>query len=356
MGLFVTCGSQELLDSLIIKYKRGKYLQGIIKKAIEENSQSKSSLKQALAFKYQNFLSWRKFNLMCKTQSSVFDPNAEVWLPRNVKCLGVDVDVSINKILDEKLEKCVKSLDIGSINQIPNVPGVSRTITGLVFMIMDLHLQLPHLCWQLTWFNENNNHFIFQFSDDGTPETSQLTMSIGSLTLWNLGEQVRSREFQYLLHCISLGEKHKMLELLGKQHSDEMQLLESNFVSVCGKQCTLEFQPSADMSWQSWACNELNQAAKYPSPYANVQKNKLCVLDGTIGHKPQDTWVPYTNDLRKEHLQTLNNFLNSLPSTLSSNTRHDKMLTFMADNHYYDYDYDYYYDYYDYDYHYHYHV
>ena len=202
MGLFVTCGSQELLDSLISKYKRGKYLQGIIKKAIEENSQSKSSLKQALAFKYQNFLSWRKFNLMCKTQSSVFDPNAEVWLPRNVKCLGVDVDVSINKILDEKLEKCVKSLDIGSINQIPNVPGVSRTITGLVFMIMDLHLQLPHLCWQLTWFNENNNHFIFQFSDDGTPETSQLTMSIGSLTLWNLGEQVRSREFQYLLHCI----------------------------------------------------------------------------------------------------------------------------------------------------------
>ena len=131
-----------------------------------------------------------------------------------------------------------------------------------------------------------------------------------------------------------------------------MQLLESNFVSVCGKQCTLEFQPSADMSWQSWACNELNQAAKYPSPYANVQKNKLCVLDGTIGHKPQDTWVPYTNDLRKEHLQKLNNFLNSLPSTLSSNTRHDKMLTFMADNHYYDYDYHYDY-YYDYDYHYH---
>ena len=164
----------------------------------------------------------------------MFDPNAEVWLPQNVKRLGVDVDVSINKISEEKLEKFVKSLDIVSINQIPNVPGVSRTITGLVFMIMDLHLRLPHLCWQLTWFNENTNHFIFRFSDDGTPETSQLTMSIGSLTLWNLGEQVRSREFQYLFHCISLGEKHEMLELLWKQHSDKMQLLESNVFNVCG--------------------------------------------------------------------------------------------------------------------------
>ena len=60
----------------------------------------------------------------------MFDPIAEVWLPGNVKCLGVDVDISINKISDEKVEKFVKSLDIGSINQIPNVPGVSRTITG----------------------------------------------------------------------------------------------------------------------------------------------------------------------------------------------------------------------------------
>ena len=59
---------------------------------MKEHKQSKESLTQALAFKYENFLSQRKFNLMCKTQSSVFDPNAEVWLPRNMKCLGVDVD------------------------------------------------------------------------------------------------------------------------------------------------------------------------------------------------------------------------------------------------------------------------
>ena len=85
-------------------------------------------------------------------------------------------------------------------------------------------------------------------------------MSIGSLTFWNLGERVRSREFQCLLHCVSLSENHEVLELLWQQHTEEMLLLESSVFTICGRECTMEFQPSADMSWQSWACNELNQA------------------------------------------------------------------------------------------------
>jgi hypothetical protein len=165
---FVTAhADKDLMDSLISKYKRVKYLQGVINKAMNDHKQYKDSLNQALAFKYQNFLSLRKFNLMCKTQSSVFDPDAEVWLPRNMKCLGVDVESSLSRVSDDKIDKFVKSLDIGSISQIPNAPGVTRTITGLVFMIIDFHLRLPHLFQQFLWFNENTNHFIFQFSDDG---------------------------------------------------------------------------------------------------------------------------------------------------------------------------------------------
>lgn len=37
-----------------------------------------------------------------------------------------------------------------------------------------------------------------------------------------------------------------------------MALLEGNIITVCEKQCTVEFQPSADKCWQSWANNELN--------------------------------------------------------------------------------------------------
>ena len=323
---------KEMMDNLIGKYKRGKYLEGIVGEAMKEFNKSTSSMAQAVAFKYQNFLSRRKFNFMCKTQSSVFDPNDEVWVPRNIKCLGIDMQLSLNYISNEKVDKFVKSLDIGSVIQVPNVPGVTRTVTGLVFMIIDLHLRLPHLCRQLVWFNGNTNHFVFQFSDDGAPETSQLTMSVGSITLWNLGERVRSREFQYLLHCVSLGEKHEVLELLWRQHTEEMLLLESSVFTICGRECTLQFQPSADMSWQSWACNEVNQAATYPSPYANVHKGNLCTMNGRIGSDDSSTWKPYNSEIREKHLGMVSAFVNSLPKSHDEKALHARKLAFMAEN------------------------
>ena len=181
-------------------------------------------------------------------------------------------------ISDKRVENFVRSLDIGHVNQIPNAPGVSRTITGLVFMIIDLHLRLPYLFRKLIWFNDNINHFIMQFSDDGAPESSQLTMSIGSLTSWNFGDRVRSRDFQYILHCVSRGEKDEVLQSIWKQHTDEMEMLEGNVFIVSNKQCTVEFQPSADMCWQSWANSELNQAATYLSLYASVSEGNMCTM------------------------------------------------------------------------------
>lgn len=94
--------------------------------------------------KYQAFLSRRKFQLICKTQSFVFNAEQDVWLLRNIRSAGVNI--SVPRIAsDEKVEKFVKSLDIGHASEIPNYSGVSRTVTGLVFMILDFHLCLSYL-------------------------------------------------------------------------------------------------------------------------------------------------------------------------------------------------------------------
>ena len=323
--------STELMDKLISGYKRGKYLQGIFGRAAGNFNKSEDALKQAVAMKYHNHLSRRKFNIVCKTQSSVFDPSQETWLPRCIK--HKDLNISLPKIVnDEKVDNFVKSLDIGYVCQIPGSPGVSRTVTGLIFMILDLHLRLPHLKKKLIWFNDNHFHFIFQFSDDGAPETSELSMSIGSLTCWNFGDRVRSREYQYLLHCLSIGEKDPIMEDLWLQHSDEMLLLEGNVLIVCGIQCTVEFQPSADQSWQSWANNELNQAATYPSPYANVHKGNMCLMGGTIGYSASDTWTPPSKEKRERDLGKLESFRKSLGSSLGSQQRHNRELEYMREN------------------------
>ena len=95
-------------------------------------------------------------------------------------------------------------------------------------------------------------------------------MSIGSMVCWSFCDQVRRRDFQYLLHCVSVKETDQIMQYLQKQHTEEMKMLESNVFTVSDKDCTVESQPGADMSWQSWTANELNQAATYPSPNANV--------------------------------------------------------------------------------------
>ena len=120
--------STELMDKLISGYKRGKYLQGIFGRAADNFNKSEDALKQAVAMKYHNHLSRRKFNIVCKTQSSVFDPSQETWLPRCIK--HKDLNISLPKIVnDEKVDNFVKSLDIGYVCQIPGSPGVSRTVT-----------------------------------------------------------------------------------------------------------------------------------------------------------------------------------------------------------------------------------
>ena len=224
-------------------YKRGKFLQGIFGKAISDYQKSEEAVEQSVALKYLSYLSRRKYNLVCKTKSSFFNAEKEVWLPRNIKCLGVDLRLPKLSLSDEAIDRVVKSLDIGHTTQIPGVSGVSRTVTGLVFMIIDLHLRVPYLSCKLVWFNENQNHFIFQFPDDGAPEKSELTMSIGSMVCLNFGDQVQSRDFQYLLHCVSVKEKDQIMHDLWKQHTEEMKMLEGNVFLFLVRSVLLSFNP-----------------------------------------------------------------------------------------------------------------
>ena len=99
--------SKEIIDKLISSYKRGKYLQGVFGTAVKDFNNSEEALKQEVAVKFQNYLSRRKFNLVCKTQSSVYDADQEVWLPRNIKCM--DAEIALPKIVsDLKVDHFVK--------------------------------------------------------------------------------------------------------------------------------------------------------------------------------------------------------------------------------------------------------
>ena len=86
------------------------------------------------------------------------------------------------------------------------------------------------------------------------------------------------------------------------------------------------------MSWQSWAANELNQAAKYPSPYANVHKGNICTMGGSIGFSDNDTLKSFTTEKRKSHVEKVRNFMSSISCSLTEKNRHARKLQFMAEN------------------------
>ena len=114
--------SEKIMSKLMGSYKRGKFIQAIFGKAISDYQKSEEAVKQSLALKYQSFLSRRKYNLVCKTQSSFFNAEKEVWLPCNIKCLGVDLRLPKLSSSDESVDRFVQSLDIGHVT--PNPWGI----------------------------------------------------------------------------------------------------------------------------------------------------------------------------------------------------------------------------------------
>ena len=274
--------SYEQLEKMLLEFKKGKFiekLQGKFTNAIEK---SDVALKKALAVKYATYMSRRKYDLMCKIQKSVFSSEGD-GVAKPVSYGEYQLDLKTAVISHHRVDQLAKEIDIGEIHTIAGYSGVARTVSTLVTMITDLHLSVPKLKSDLLWFNDIENHFVVEFSDDGAPESNETTMSIGSLSLWNFGTKIRSRQFHYPLHTVSAEEKDKVCESLWKQHTDEMMLIESNVVNVKGKKVTFEFHPSADQSWQIWANNVLPASATYPSPFANVHKGDLKMIGGSIG-------------------------------------------------------------------------
>ena len=324
--------SDNLLNDLIMQHKKGKFIEAKFNSLTKKYTFSDAAINQAIQVKYGLYLSRRKYQFHCRTMSSFYNPDKKTWVPRVAKIDGLQLKTR-KSISDTKIQAFVSKLDIGDVFQVPGEVGVTRTVTQLVIMITDLHLRVPHLKKDIMWIGERENHFIFIFGDDGAPETKELTMSMATLTSLNFGERVTSREMQYILHGLSVGEKAAVMEDLWRQHTAEMEIMEGNKFTINNQIVTISFQPAADEAWQSWAANEVNQAFRYPSLYANVNSLNLNTIGQQIGTGEQFLWEPYNGDLREKHIKMIEDYKLELSSKdLTEGGKHKKLLEFMASN------------------------
>lgn len=131
MGLGCSIRIQGNYVSAVKQLQMGKIFERGVWKDLKDFNNFEDTRKQAVALKNQNYLSRRQFKLGCKTQSSVYDAEQEMWLPRNLKCM--DTVIALPKIVsDLKVDHFAKSLDIGHVSNFKlswSIPHSHRTGT-----------------------------------------------------------------------------------------------------------------------------------------------------------------------------------------------------------------------------------
>ena len=199
--------SDETIEKFLVDYKKGKFIEKLNGKFNDSIQKSEEAMNEAVAAKHKLHLSRRKFLFMYKIKSKIYEPETEKWNRKSISYGDKTFNLRNMNISDRSVVNFVYESDIGIIHTIPGYCGVFRTIASLTTTIIDLHLKCNSLRRKLVWYNDIPNHFIFEFSDDGAPESKKESMCIGSLTCWNFGKRVRSRNFHYPIHMITAKEK-----------------------------------------------------------------------------------------------------------------------------------------------------
>ena len=173
-------------------------------------------MRQAIATKYKLHLSRRRYTFLCKIQDNTFCSSEQQWSKKCINYGDKKLNLHSKSISEAAVKSFVNALDIGEIDTVPGCCGAFRTVTALTNMMIDIHLRCAPLREKLIWFNDLKNHSIIEFSDDGAPESKDETMCIGSLSMWNFGHRIHSREFHYPLHTVTAKEKDYEVALLWK--------------------------------------------------------------------------------------------------------------------------------------------
>ena len=182
----------------------------------------------------------------------------------------------------------------------------------------------------LHWFNKQENKFIVAIGADGAPFGKDETATSFVVSLLNVLDGVQSCDHNYLLLGANCDEMHEVLYEYTKHVVQEMEEIEKKKYEVRGKTVTFEFKliPS-DQKWMSAMAGELNNAATYFSPFANVCKKDIETIHGTIGNDSSCTWKKWDYEKRMKDVESVKKFKekNKIPDDGKSTTAQRRKVT-----------------------------
>ena len=104
----------------------------------------------------------RAYQFYCRLETSVYNADTHEWT-LNHGLAGNQIKAPVS---DYKIDKHVKSMDMGEVHPIDGACCAYRTVSSLCYMIIRLTNSLYALKRCLIWFKGNENHFIIEYSDD----------------------------------------------------------------------------------------------------------------------------------------------------------------------------------------------
>ncbi|KAI8513941.1 hypothetical protein Bbelb_082650 [Branchiostoma belcheri] len=90
-------------------------------------------------------------------------------------------------------------------------------------------LEVASLIDKSTKYTWDNFKALVQEADNDTREAAKMSMSVGSLTCWNLHKRVSNKDLLYLLHLVSVEETDAVMADLWQQHTEEMMFLNTTW-------------------------------------------------------------------------------------------------------------------------------
>lgn len=171
---------------------------------------------------------------------------------------------------------------------------------------------------------------------DGAPFEKDDQALAWLVSFLNCGQRVCSSAENFLLFRANCSEDCEPVRRYVTMLRDQMTRIEENlyFIKVDGKEKIVSFQfellPN-DMKYLAFLAGELTISACYFSPFADIRKEDVNKVQGSLCSRPDNTWHPWKYSERVRVVAAVEKKKAELSkSILKSATKREKIVSFIA--------------------------
>lgn len=313
---------------------QSKVIPAIVSKQVKQNEASQDNMCRSLKILYEKgLLSKEKYKAICRNIQTKFSESLST--PRLVyydKLIAFIKSVNLDNVHDFATTFC--KANIGEFEE--QVNGSYRDFCSYITTLAELYILVDQALGSESFFQHFGSlpyHFRVAIGADGAPFGKDDEATAWLVSFLNVGKHIQSEKDNFLICGANCSETHEGMMQYAKKLMHDIAYIENHPININSFNCkfTVELIPS-DMKWLSAMAGELNNAAYYFSPFADVNNDNKATPNGTLGADPSCTWHPWDYEERVKVAKKVAAKTEQLSKTnVSSKTRRKNLLNFIKE-------------------------